>query len=838
MYPGWTKTGTRSSTPYQAGRYQALYCTPPYYWTFAISGVSGRSYYAKAYVTYNTYAGYDTWGGGMTLMQFRAGSTVLVSVRVTSGGQLQLWNDVGSSQIGSSATAWWNAADYHLVSHYVELKCNIGSGSVDSAELRIDGVSVASGSGLSISDSTISAFDVGLISVAGSEPWDWTFEHMAVNDDQGTNDNSWPGLTVIHNMARAWSSITAAGWKDGLNSGDVFTYESYGTFGGRSSAHTVQSQARNSVSQASNYIQCTSMTYKSLTHVFLNYNSYVGGYETIKCDGYRAWVRSMQYIAFGHAEEAATGTKAGLLGPVTNPTGMTGLSFNFGNDAGAYSADYTGGTGGNWANSKSAIQYAPVGTNRNLDYTAGMVWRLEKVTATTAVVSICGALILVEWEYPLDTTLYLHSASNNWPVARHENNTSLLDGSRYGWYPYRLSGERQGVSPVQNEESFAIAGPVNGVEMTSTSGIIEWLSPPLARDVTISGTITINFWTGTSNSAGNQAWNVYIDRVGPDGIVISRIAQSARTTHVTWNPGELENFTLSPTSTDMKRGDRIRVVPYTDDAATGNMVDGFSAYISHGVEVPGAIGDSWVRFTELIVFEEPVTPAGTTLYLIQTAGPDTGSADERLMKTTRGSGVQSTVTNTQAGLLTTPAQLTASAGGSVIEWYSDRLEAFTLSGDVTVNLWMSESASGANVSPNVEIAVCDTDGSNAVVFGAAGRFAEVPTSSTAITWIIAGKTINVAQMQRIRVRVRMADPVYAMASGFTVSLYFASTSGAVSGDSFIRLSESASVYSFPTVAVAPTADIDATGWSTAPMWSKIDEDEGSPDGVVITATAS
>ena len=39
-------------------------------------------------------------------------------------------------------------------------------------------------------------------------------------------------------------------------------------------------------------------------------------------------------------------------------------------------------------------------------------------------------------------------------------------------------------------------------------------------------------------------------------------------------------------------------------------------------------------------------------------------------------------------------------------------------------------------------------------------------------------------------------------------------------------------------AVSPTDDITTTGWATAPLWSKVDEDPASPDGTVITATAN
>lgn len=36
----------------------------------------------------------------------------------------------------------------------------------------------------------------------------------------------------------------------------------------------------------------------------------------------------------------------------------------------------------------------------------------------------------------------------------------------------------------------------------------------------------------------------------------------------------------------------------------------------------------------------------------------------------------------------------------------------------------------------------------------------------------------------------------------------------------------------------PDADVTTTGWATAPLWSKVDDTPTSPDGTVITATAS
>jgi hypothetical protein len=42
----------------------------------------------------------------------------------------------------------------------------------------------------------------------------------------------------------------------------------------------------------------------------------------------------------------------------------------------------------------------------------------------------------------------------------------------------------------------------------------------------------------------------------------------------------------------------------------------------------------------------------------------------------------------------------------------------------------------------------------------------------------------------------------------------------------------------PPQVAHPVSDVTATSWATSPLWSKIDDDPASPDGVVITATAA
>jgi hypothetical protein len=111
----------------------------------------------------------------------------------------------------------------------------------------------------------------------------------------------------------------------------------------------------------------------------------------------------------------------------------------------------------------------------------------------------------------------------------------------------------------------------------------------------------------------------------------------------------------------------------------------------------------------------------------------------------------------------------------------------------------------------------------------------------------------------------VVDPVVdtssGLASGYSyddtdevpVSLlaYLASASGALDLDLFASHTDSASRNLLSTgllvwglgasvtvQIVYPDADVTTTGWTTTPLWSKIDDDPASPDGTVISATAS
>ena len=381
------------------------------------------------------------------------------------------------------------------------------------------------------------------------------------------------------------------------------------------------------------------------------------------------------------------------------------------------------------------------------------------------------------------------------------DNTAKLNGSNAGWQPEALNTSRA-AGPADAHPTNTEAGPTSGVEATPTAGTppAEFFSPPIDQDVTVSGTITLNIWAHESAMAANVAINVVIDRVDGTGAIISEVARSARTTELgtTNPPTSAANFTVSPTSTGFQKGDRVRARIFGDDASGVNMASGntFTAWI--GGATAAANGDSYIEFTETFGFIT-TAPAGSTLYLTDTAGPAVGSDIEKEMWTSRGNGVNSFVRATAAGW-TSPLRWTDSSGGTAVEWYSRQLTAFTLSGLVLCNLRTKEDSdldSHGNI--RAELAVCNGDGSGATVWAATNfgtSNTEMGITEAAKSLYLCADDVAVTDGQRLRLRVYLDDRAdIAMLSGNTYTLFYDGTSANATGDSWVQLTQTVTEYS-------------------------------------------
>ncbi len=399
------------------------------------------------------------------------------------------------------------------------------------------------------------------------------------------------------------------------------------------------------------------------------------------------------------------------------------------------------------------------------------------------------------------------------------DNPTNLAGSAVGWAGRVLLAARG--SGVSVFTASTVTGPTNGIEVASGGDPGSFLTPPLAADVTISGAVTGNIWASESNMSANVAINFVVDKVASVDGAITQIVKSANTAEVAVTTRAANNFTATPgAGVACKRGDRLRVRVFGDDA--GTMATGFTFNMGFSGATAGADGDTYVSFTETFSFE--ANPTGTVVYLTDTASDaNPGSAVEKEAWTSRGSGSTNSITNTAAGW-TAPIQVTNTAGGTVIEWYTKKLAAFTLGGICKFNIRALESSSSADASLKAEVAVTASDGSSPTVLGVAciapalTGGGELATSDTAYTANVAVADTAITDQQRLRLRVFVDDLSYTpLVTGHTVTVTYSGTSAAAAGDTYVTLPQSISEY-VASSATPPHPTIIMQAISRAASW--------------------
>jgi hypothetical protein len=148
-----------------------------------------------------------------TVPVLRHGGNTGVSARLTSGGKLQLFNDVTGLQTGSdsAATLVMDGTTWYRI----ELSVTLGVSSlVTASELQLDGTSVATASvSLTESDTSVA---IGWVTAPGASKVCYV-DDIAVNDATGATNTSWPGsgkvvlLKPISDNARVGWTNAAAG---------------------------------------------------------------------------------------------------------------------------------------------------------------------------------------------------------------------------------------------------------------------------------------------------------------------------------------------------------------------------------------------------------------------------------------------------------------------------------------------------------------------------------------------------------------------------------------------------------------------------------------------------
>lgn len=220
------------------------------------------------------------------------------------------------------------------------------------------------------------------------------------------------------------------------------------------------------------------------------------------------------------------------------------------------------------------------------------------------------------------------------------------------------------------------------------------------------------------------------------------------------------------------------------------------------VVLPGT--PTWRWSAESSTYEVPA--AGATRFYLRDDTSELGASIlgagtvAKLASTTRGSGlIASDATATVLG--PTTGQRIKKTSNSVY-FVTEPLNAVSLGGVISVNLWMDENGAAANAGAQLNIEVLNQNGSVASFWTSSEKGTELPVAGrTAQSWTFDPAGLSLTQGQRLAFEVFFNDAGGTMAAGQTVTLGYSGSGAAADGDSWVELPETitlASVGSPPT----------------------------------------
>lgn len=208
--------------------------------------------------------------------------------------------------------------------------------------------------------------------------------------------------------------------------------------------------------------------------------------------------------------------------------------------------------------------------------------------------------------------------------------------------------------------------------------------------------------------------------------------------------------------------------------------------------LPGAFVCS-LLLPALLVLMAPLSFAQTKVYLGDTSSSlNPGADDERRLNRLPGASEVTYSKDTVSGPVTPPdavSQLTRTPAGAGVIWYSDPLDAVTISGNVTFNVWAYETNNRANAGITGELLRAGPDGSVISVIAPVHAPGELWKAMALETWVRTPAPTALANGDRLALRLHMADGGGTMLSGYSVIVSLDGPTAGVSGDTWFQLAE-------------------------------------------------
>jgi hypothetical protein len=181
-----------------------------------------------------------------------------------------------------------------------------------------------------------------------------------------------------------------------------------------------------------------------------------------------------------------------------------------------------------------------------------------------------------------------------------------------------------------------------------------------------------------------------------------------------------------------------------------------------------------------------------TSFFLRDASSDLGGSGQKLLSLSRGASSVNKITNTVAS--GTVIQVTDTAGGTALTWFSGPLAAVAISGSITVNLRGLESNAAANAAVGIIIDRCDGTGTVLSNILTLGSTVEYTTSDSAQNGAFPpSASATLVNGDRLKITLYIVN-VGTMAGGFTVTNSLDGPTGSAAGDTFVTFTETISNY--------------------------------------------
>lgn len=221
---------------------------------YNFTGAVSRRVWATVWFRLPAATGLPSIASRLLVFQTGAGTT-LCGATLRADGKIRLTDQanalIGSDSVATIAVDTW----YRL-----DLAVEIETGSLDYAEVRLDGATVASTTTGAFSDTAPGRLHFGWFDDPGTSEVVY-IDDVVINDEQGSVNNTWPANERVYALRPTADSARDAGWLDG-GGGTTSLFEAVNNVPPTGTTTAVNgSQIKNAVSTTTEEYDATMTTY-------------------------------------------------------------------------------------------------------------------------------------------------------------------------------------------------------------------------------------------------------------------------------------------------------------------------------------------------------------------------------------------------------------------------------------------------------------------------------------------------------------------------------------------------------------------------------------------------